>query len=513
MRLHHGTNIPTDWHYLCVVGRERKFRKNEALILDVEDIAFGGKGIARITTDKGPFVVFIQNAFPGQKVEARVVKCKSKHAECRLEEVIQRSPSEVDHGFQEIPGAPYARVPLELQHKTKEKTALDLYERIGGVDDVQSVYEGFIASPKNWHYRNKMEYSFSAIVHNPKTKEKEDGFGFGFKKRGTWWAVENLNGDSGLYDAQVENFMPTLRGWFEETNLPAWHPPKREGFYRFLVARRSEANEKLLFNLVTSSDGLESFDRQAFVELLKSAFGERLQGVIHTINDDKGDRVEARSGDSELVYGQAFITETLHELNFDIEMSSFFQTNPACAERLYAEVIAAVSASDDASTGSKPFHTGEYIMDLFCGTGTIAQMLARHTGKEIIGVDIVEQAIIDARKSAKNNGTENVQFHAADVGKFLLEFPEYKGRIKSIVLDPPRAGISPKTLRKVIRLGAERLVYVSCNPATQARDIVTLRDFGYELKRLKLVDQFPHTAHVEAIAVFEKNLKASNLDE
>ena len=150
-------------------------------------------------------------------------------------------------------------------------------------------------------------------------------------------------------------------------------------------------------------------------------------------------------------------------------------------------------------------------MDLFCGTGTIAQMLARHTGRSIIGVDIVEQAIEDARKSANNNGTQNVEFHAADVGKFLLEFPEYKGRIESIVLDPPRAGISPKTLRKVIRLGAERLVYVSCNPATKARDIVTLREIGYELKRLKLVDQFPHTAHVEAIAVFEKNLKASNL--
>ena len=139
-------------------------------------------------------------------------------------------------------------------------------------------------------------------------------------------------------------------------------------------------------------------------------------------------------------------------------------------------------------------------------------MLARHTGKPIIGVDIVEQAIEDARKSARNNGTDNIEFHAADVGKFLLEFPEYKGRIQSIVLDPPRAGISPKSLRKVIRMGAPRIVYVSCNPATQARDIVILREFGYELKRLKLVDQFPHTAHVEAIAVFEKTLKASTLD-
>ena len=486
------------------MGRERQFRKNEALILDVEDIAFGGKGIARITTDKGPFVVFIQNAFQGQKVEARVVKCKSRHAECRLEEVLERAPSEIKHGYQEIPGAPYAQVPLTIQHETKEKTALDLYERIGGVQDIQSVYQGFIASPKNWHYRNKMEYSFSAIVHNPESGEKEDSFGFGFKKRGTWWAVENLNGDSGLFDAQVENFMPILRKWFENTNLPDWHPPKREGFFSFLVARRSEANEKLLFNLVTSSEGLQSFDREAFVGLLKSEFCERLQGVLHTVNDDKGDRVEARSGDSELIHGQAHITETLHGLDFDIEMSSFFQTNPASAERLYAEVIAAVAGENDGQDALESPSKREYIMDLFCGTGTIGQMLARHSEKPIIGVDIVEQAIIDARRSAKNNGTENIEFHAADVGKFLLEFPEYKGCIESIVLDPPRAGISPKSLRKVIRLGAPRIVYVSCNPATQARDILTLREFGYELKQLKLVDQFPHTAHVEAIAVFEK---------
>ena len=193
-------------------------------------------------------------------------------------------------------------------------------------------------------------------------------------------------------------------------------------------------------------------------------------------------------------------------------MSSFFQTNPACAQALYAEVIAAVDATPEEQSAWLPLSTGEFIMDLFCGTGTIAQMLARHTGKPIIGVDIVEQAIEDARKSARNNGTDNIEFHAADVGKFLLEFPEYKGRIQSIVLDPPRAGISPKSLRKVIRMGAPRIVYVSCNPATQARDIVILREFGYELKRLKLVDQFPHTAHVEAIAVFEKTLKASTLD-
>jgi tRNA/tmRNA/rRNA uracil-C5-methylase (TrmA/RlmC/RlmD family) len=147
---------------------------------------------------------------------------------------------------------------------------------------------------------------------------------------------------------------------------------------------------------------------------------------------------------------------------------------------------------------------GQVIMDLFCGTGTIGQILAKHAQVPVVGVDIVPQAIEDAREAATRNGIENVSFFAADAGKFLLEHPEYQGKLHTVVLDPPRAGISPKTLRKVMRLEAQRIVYVSCNPATQARDLVELRTHGYALKSLKLVDQFPHTAHVEAVALLEK---------
>lgn len=484
------------------VRKERLFRKNEVLTLDIEDIAHGGKGIARLETERGPFVVFVQNALPGQQVRARVSKCKSKYAECKLEDVIQRAPEEVSIPYQEIPGAPYAHLPIEIQHTLKEKTSLDLYQRIGGVENIQGCYQGLIASPSHWHYRNKMEYSFSAIIHDPAVNEKVDGFGLGFKRRGTWWAVENLNGDSGLFDAEVENAIKSLRLWFEQTGLPAWHPPRREGFYRFLVVRKSMASQRLLFNLVTSSEGLASFPTAAFVDAMTERFGDRLQGILHTINDDKGERVEARAGDSTCIFGEPFVTERLHGLDFDVEMASFFQTNPASAERLYEEALKEAIESLDGDSDD-----GKLIMDLFCGTGTIAQLLARASGRRIIGVDIVEQAIIDAKKSAAKNGISNVEFFAADVGKFLLEYPEYKGKIQTIVLDPPRAGISPKTLRKVIRLGAQRIVYVSCNPATQARDILTLNEFGYQLKKLKFVDQFPHTAHVEAIGVFEKTVQ------
>jgi tRNA/tmRNA/rRNA uracil-C5-methylase (TrmA/RlmC/RlmD family) len=180
-------------------------------------------------------------------------------------------------------------------------------------------------------------------------------------------------------------------------------------------------------------------------------------------------------------------------------MKSFFQTNPQCAERLYAQVLAY------AFQEPLPLVKAEnpVIMDLFCGTGTIAQLLARESQHRVIGVDLIEEAIEDARRSAAHNGIEGLEFHAADVGRFLLDHPGYTGRIGTIVLDPPRSGISPKSLRKVIRLRAQRIVYVSCNPATQARDLVTLRDAGYVLRTFKLVDQFPHTAHIEAVALLE----------
>ena len=458
-------------------------------------MAFGGKGIARVETEKGPFVVFVQNAFPGQVVDAQVAKCKARHAECRLLRVVEPADFEVDLPYQPIPGAPYATVPMEKQHEWKARTALDLYRKIGEVEDLDTLYQGFVPSPLDWHYRNKMEYSFSEIRHDLETDEKVDDFGLGFKHRGTWWAVENLDADSGLFDALVESTLHKVREWCEATGLPAWHPPKREGFFRFLVVRKSYANDGLLVNLVTTSDA--PLDAEGFVECIRGLWGDRVKGILHTLNDDKGERVEAREGSSRVIWGDSTVTEVLHGLSFGISMGSFFQTNPTSAERLYAEVLALALEGVE----NRP---QDVIMDLFCGTGTIGQLVAKHANTPVVGVDIVPSAIEDAREAAKRNGLTGVEFVAADAGKFLLENPEYQGKIHTVILDPPRAGISPKTLRKVMRLGAQRLVYVSCNPATQARDLVVLRAQGYALKSLKLVDQFPHTAHVEAVALIEK---------
>ncbi|NNE55598.1 MAG: 23S rRNA (uracil(1939)-C(5))-methyltransferase RlmD [Flavobacteriales bacterium] len=476
---------------------KRLFRKGEILELEVTDVAFGGKGIARVPTEEGDFTVFVQNAFPGQKVKARVVKCKRRFAECKLDEILKSAPEEVQQPYQRIPGAPYSEVPIEVQRKFKRETTFDLFRRIGKVNNVEDLFDEYIESPRVWHYRNKMEYSFSEIRWDLEENKEYDDFGLGFKHRGTWWCVENLDADSGLFDAQWENGMKLFRKHLEQTGHPAWHPPKREGFYRFLVARKSFSQDEILINLVTSSSHLEEFDLQAVQSVLQEILGDRLAGFVHTINDDRSERVEPREGKPKLIWGKDHVVETIHGLEFEIGLFSFFQTNPASAEKLYARAI------DYATENMQDDHV---FMDLFCGTGTITQLLAQKVDTEVVGVDIVESAILDARKSAERNGVKNAKFIAADAGKFLFEHPEYAGRIHTVMLDPPRGGIAPKTLRKVIRLGAREIIYISCNPATQARDTEILNEAGYALEKLSLCDQFPHTAHVETVGRFVKQI-------
>lgn len=473
---------------------QRLFKKNEIIQIAIKDMAFGGVGLGKVPTEKGEFTVFVQNTIPGQIVKARVVKTADRYAECKLEEVIQRSPDEVAINYQAIPGAPYATLPITLQQEYKRRTTLDLFQRIGKVENIKNLLDEFISSPDVWHYRNKMEYSFSVIRYDEYSGNEVDDFALGFKHRGTWWCVENLNRDSGMFDQEWESKLIDLRKWFEKSGLPAWLPPKRTGFYRFLVVRKSFLENKLLINLVTTDRMIDRFDTEGFVHKILELYGERVAGIIHTINNDEGDRVDPLNGSTRLIYGVPRITEEINGLKFEISMQSFFQTNPASAEKLYNKVV---EYCNDLSKGG-------YVLDLFCGTGTIAQLLAGQTNIPVVGVDIVESAIDDARLNAKRNNVKNISFHAADVGKFLLNYPEYEGKIDTLVLDPPRGGIAPKTLRKVISLGARRIVYVSCNPATQARDTLELMQSGYHLRKFSLVDQFPHTSHIESVACYEK---------
>jgi len=476
-------------------------KRGDIIELEITDYAFGGKGFSRINIPEreDKYVVFVDNTIPGQLVEARVAKKRKKHAECKLLRVIQRSPLEEKSDFQPISGAPYINLPIERQHEFKQESTIEIYKKLGQFDNTNDLFEDFIGSPINFNYRNKMEYSFSTIRQDLDTnKELDDEFALGFKTRGTWWKVENLDAADGLFDEDFEGKLKLIRHFLDSTGLPAWHPPKKNGFFRHLVVRKSFSLNKLLINLVSSSQGLELFDRKEFTQFMINLLGDRLAGLQHTINDDVADRSKIENGNNELLYGNSFVLERLLGLDFEISMESFFQTNPKSAEQLYSKAISFAQENFDLEN--------EIIMDLFCGTGTIGQILASQIkGVEVIGVDIVKEAIEDAYKNAKRNNIENINFYAADVGKFLAEYPQYKGKIHTILLDPPRAGIAPKTLNKVIEIEAKQIVYISCNPATQARDARTLEDSGYKFIKYSLVDQFPHTSHIEAVGLFVKD--------
>lgn len=474
------------------------FSRGEVIEVTIDSYAFGGRGIARVPHEDGHYVVFVDNTFPGQVVQARVEKKRKRHAEAKLIDVIKRSPIEQSGQFQEISGGPYVFVPVEEQERVKQDSTLEVFGRISNIRDIHERFDAFVSSPAHYFYRNKMEYSFSSIEHDVETgEERDDAFALGFKRRGTWWKVESLNKPSGLFDEQWETVLKDVRGYLQETGLPAWHPPQKTGFFRHIVVRKSFHQDQLLINLVTSSSGIEQFDAVAFGEYLVQLLGKRLAGFQHTINDNVADRSKIENGHYTLVYGEPVVVEELLGLKFEISMESFFQTNPQSAERLYSKALDYVF--------EEPIPKGKVVMDLFCGTGTIGQILStRQQGVDIVGVDIVEEAIEDAKRNAVRNGIEGIKFYAADVGKFLKEHPEYVGAISTIILDPPRAGIAPKTLLKTIELQAETIVYISCNPSTQARDAETLQKAGYVLEKISLVDQFPHTGHIESIAKFKK---------
>jgi len=479
--------------------RNKFVKKNQVLELKVEDYAFGGKGIARIHSEEGSFVVFIPNTLPGQLVKAQINKSSKNYAEAKLIDVLEPSEDEIEVPYQDIPGAPYIQLPIELQHKYKKESTLSLFKKIGKVENIEDLFDEFVTSPNVFHYRNKMEYGFSAIGYDRETKRDKDEFTLGFKRRGVWWMGDDLNKDSGLFDKQMEDNLKNIKQYCIETGLDPWHGPKREGFFRYFVVRKSFKTDELLCNLVTTSPNLDQFDLDKFANFLKGIFGERLAGLLHTINDETGDRTIATSGSIDLVYGKDKIVEELLGLDFEISMKSFFQTNPKCAEKLYNKVVAYVLEDKEKVDNT-------VVMDLFCGTGTIGQIVAsKSKNAQIVGVDIVASAIEDAEENAKRNNIDGVQFYAADVGKFLTAHPKYENKIKTIILDPARAGIAPKTLHKIIKLNADRMVYVSCNPATQARDTELLREAGYLIKKISLVDQFPHTAHIETVVLFEKS--------
>ena len=449
----------------------------------VEKIDFPNKGYVWVDEDGMKTRVIVKNAVPGQKVRFAVNKKRKDKCEGRLLEVLENSPLEkkcyeegkVCKYFGKCGGCVYQSMEYSEQLKMKEsqvKSILD--EAVKG--DFE--FEGIIGSPVNESYRNKMEFTFGDEV-------KGGELALGLHKRNSTYDIVTVNGCK-IVDNDFSRILDCVCSYFKEKNLPYFHKMTHEGYLRHLLVRKAVKTGQILVDIVTTTQ--LDFDMSEITEKLRNLqLDGTLVGLLHTYNDSIADVVKNER--TEILFGQDYIQEELLGLTFNISAFSFFQTNSLGAEVLYSKAREYVGTTKD-----------KIVFDLYSGTGTIAQILAP-VAKKVIGVEIVAEAVDAARENARLNGLSNCEFIAEDVLKALDNINE---RPDLIVLDPPRDGIHPKALKKIIDYGVDHMVYISCKPTSLARDLEMLQACGYEVERGCCVDMFPGTVHVETVVLLSK---------
>ena len=455
---------------------------------------FPNVGHVEVSDENGTYDIRIKNAILGQKVKGTVNKKKHGLLEARLEEVIERAPEETAEPcphFKECGGCTYQTFPYESQLKIKEKQIVDMLKKSLGDNaaDVDNAYEGILGSPDVSEYRNKMEFSFG--------DEYKDGpLALGMHKRNSTYDVVNTF-YCRIVDEDYRRILKTTFDYFKRLNIPYYHKMKHEGVLRHLCVRKGRKSGEILVFLVTSSQWSNKYSKEEWDGILEAWKNELLSietkgkfsGILHIKNDSLADAVIDEG--STILYGRDYFEEELLGLNFKISPFSFFQNNSLAAEILYSKVKEYLLTGVE----GKPV-----VYDLYTGTGTIAQLVSEATSKTI-GVEIVEEAVEAAKISAKRNGIDNCEFIAGDVLKCLDDIetlPDY------IILDPPRDGINPKALEKILNYGVKRIVYVSCKPSSLARDISVFYENGYKLEKMCLTDLFPSTYHCETVVLLNK---------
>ena len=444
-------------------------RRGDELDLTIDRLAYGGAGVAR--TESG-YVVFVRGAVPGDRVLARIGKSKRSWAEAELVELLEPSPERVEP-VAPHPGAPWQVLPYERQLEEKESQVRDALSRIGGFEDPP--VERIIPAEQRLRYRNKLEYSFGT---------DEDGeLVLGFHRAGRFDVIDDVQDDI-LASERINEVREAVKAWCRAEGLTAWDRETQTGVLRNLVVREGRRTAQVQARIVTSPGSEFRVAELAAATPADSFLWTRAEGVAET----------TRGGDTQVVKGPAVLEEELAGLRFRISPDAFFQTNTEMAERLYG------TAAELAGLSGR-----EKILDLFCGIGTIALALALDAG-EVWGVELVEEAVRDAIENSTLNGIDNTRFFAGDVRLVMRELLEQSGSPDVIVVDPPRAGLSQKVVRRIIEADAQRIVYVSCNPTTlapNARQLVD--DGGYELKTVRPVDMFPQTPHIECVALLERS--------
>lgn len=456
----------------------------------VERIDFPNKGIVKVGED----VCVVKNALPGQKVTFSISKLRKGKAEGRLLQVTEQSPLECGSPcshFGLCGGCTYLSFPYEEQLKIKEGQVKRLLDSV--LLDGQGAYhwEGIKASPAYFAYRNKMEFSFG--------DETKDGpLTLGMHKRGSFYDVLTVN-DCRIVDEDYRKILTAVRDYFAERNICFYHRLSHEGFLRHLLVRKAVKTGEILVALVTTTQSPWKAEAASGLQELIDGFCTLLQGlsldgtltgVLHMENDSIADVVQ--SDKTRILYGKDYFYEELLGLKFRITPFSFFQTNSLGAEVLYETARSYIGKL----SGGKE----SVVFDLYSGTGTIAQLMAPVAGK-VIGVEIVEEAVEAAKENATLNGLTNCEFLAGDVLKVLDDITE---KPDFIILDPPRDGIHPKALPKIINYGVERIVYISCKPTSLVRDLAVFLENGYRVEKATAVDQFPWTANVETVVLLSQ---------
>jgi 23S rRNA (uracil1939-C5)-methyltransferase len=448
---------------------------NDKLIeLEIKDLAFNGKAVANNEEGK---VVFLNGGLPGEKVLAEIVRSKPSYDDAVVKEIITKSDLRIDPPcphFDICGGCTWQDLTYSAQLDFKQKQVNDCLERIGGLESVK-VFKA-VGSSELFKYRNKMEFSFNA--------NEDKSFNLGLHVKGRFDKVFDVE-KCYLQTDLANEIVIWLREFVKEHDIPVYDVLNHTGYMRFLVIREARISGDLMVNIVTNYGDIPS--RNELIKKMKEFFPE-IKTLVHNQN---GQKSNIAVGEIEkILYGLGFIEEQILGCRLRIRSNTFFQTNSVQTETLYR-------AAFDMLFPEKT----DRVMDLYCGTGSIGLLISNHVHK-VIGVEVVEDGVEAARENAQINKIENVEFYHGDVKDFLRTYYATEKPFNIIIIDPPRAGMNPKALRRMLRLNPEKILYISCNPSTFARDAAEIVKAGFRLPEVKPIDMFPHTMHIEVVGVF-----------
>ncbi len=453
-----------------------RLRPGEEIEIDVDRAAMEGRGVGRL----GELVVFVDRALPGERVTARVTRSQRNFAQARALTVLRPSPSRVPGRCVHLAncgGCSWQELEYEAQLDTKTDLVRESLERLGGFRGID--VPRAIASPATFFYRNKMEFSFFA--------GRDGEIVLGLHEPGTFDRVFDLEACH-LMSEESNRIVTRVRELAVRSGLPAYHSRRHEGFWRYLVIREAKSTGQTMVNMVTNEGPMPG--GAEFAAALVAEFAS-IHSLVRNVNSRRA--TIAVGEREELLHGSTEIEERIGGLRFRIASNTFFQTNTLQAERLFGLAVEAAGL-----TG------GEEVLDLYSGTGAISLFLAQRAGK-VTGIELVPESIAMAEKNAALNGIDNCRFVVGEVREFFRRRPGEARAAQVVLVDPPRAGLHADIIQSLRELRPPRIVYVSCNPATLARDLALLcKDGAYTLQRVQPVDMFPHTFHIECVAVLER---------